>query len=356
LGMKSHAMLVAKVPIESALITRSAFELIEMLLNADRRLEADSIGKKYFTLDRIAAVPSEKEKLQYRILYASLRSYLGDPRAADAQYDALIVEAAKFFGKSNAVYPKLLQRGGRAAIEVSNYDKAIRLYGEAETIEQKAETKNKGMLIAASSQKAVAYLYMNDLKKAKLEIENANEVIKAGGKPTAHYWQAVFQQALLSSNFEVAASALDKQDAALPASIPPDALTRSSVMVDRANIYRLRGDFVGAVDLNTKALTNYRKYMPTNHYRFARAELQLAQSLAGTGELKKALEIAELATKQIELTLGEQHPLVLQAQYICGGLEEQAGIATGRSKSVRAARTYERQFDLSLSLPILQLH
>jgi Protein kinase domain len=356
LGMKSHAMLVDKVSAESALITRSAFELVEMLLNADRRLEADAIGKAYFTLDRIAAMPSEKERLQYRILYASLRSYLGDPRAADSQYDALIVETANFFGKSNAVYPMLLLRGGRVAIEVGNYHKAIHLFGEAVTIEQKKETKNRATLSAAFSQKAIAYLHKYDLKNAQLEIENANKMIEADGKPTAHYWQAVFQQALLSSNFEGAASALDKQNAALPASTPPDALIRSSVMVDRANIYRLKGDLVGAVDLNTKALTNYRKYMPTNHFRFARAELQLAQSLSGKGEIKSALAIAESATKQIEQTLGDQHPLVLQAHFICGGLEEQAGIGTGRSKSAKAAQAYERQLNLPLSLPILRLH
>jgi hypothetical protein len=356
LGMKSHAMLAEKVPIESALITRSAFELVEMLLNAGRRLDADSIGKKHFTLERIGALPSEKERLQYRMLYASLRSYLGDPRAADAQYDALITEAAKFFGKSNAVYPSLLQLGGRTSIEVGGYEKAIRLYGEAETIEQKAETKNRVILIGIFSQKAIAYLHINDFKKAKLEIESANEAIKAGGKATANYWQAVFQEALLSSNLEGAASALDKQNAALSVNTPPDALTRSSVMVDKANIYRLKGDFASAVELNTKALTNYRKYMPTNHHRFARAELQLAQSLAGMGEINKALEVAELATKQIELTLSKQHPLALQAHYICGGLEERAGIATGRSRSGKAARTYEQQFNIPLSLPILRLH
>jgi eukaryotic-like serine/threonine-protein kinase len=356
LAMKSHAMLVEKAAAGSPMITRSAFELVEMLLNAGRRLDADAIGKKDFTLNQIAAVPSEKERLQYRTLYASLRSYLGDPRTADSQYDSLITESAKFFGSSNAVYPKLLQLGGRAAIEVGNYEKAIRLYTESETIELKAETKNKITLVGAISQRAIAYLHMNNLKQARQEIENANELINAGGKPTANYWQAVFQEALLSSNYVGAMNSLDKQDAALPASTPPDALTRSSVMVDRANVYRITGDFVRAVDLNTKALANFRKYMPTNHYRFARAELQLAQALAGTGEVKKALEIAELATKQIEETLGVKHPLTLQAHYICGRLEEQVGIASGASRSLNAARTYQQQFKLPLSQPVLRLH
>jgi hypothetical protein len=66
LTIRSHSLLVEKTKPESALIARSAFDLIETLLNADRRQDADAIGKKQFTLELIGGLPSEKERLQYR--------------------------------------------------------------------------------------------------------------------------------------------------------------------------------------------------------------------------------------------------------------------------------------------------
>lgn len=356
LATRSHAMLVEKVPADSSLLIKSASNLVQLLINAGRRLEADEVAKKSFTTDQISAVTNRKEQLQYRMLYASLRSSLGDPHAAASQYDLLMAESEKFFGKHSAVYPTLLHLSARAALETGEFEKAANLFEEAIVLEQRAQTKNTTAIVIALSQRATAYLQLHDLRRARQEIEKAADTIKNGAKSSPSYWQAVFHEALLLQKFDDALAASTKQDQELPSSTPADSLTRGAVMLDQANIYRLQKEYIRAIELNKRTISIYRKHLPENHFRLGRAELQLAQALAGAGQLDEALELAGAATKKMEAALHQKHPLVLQANFVLGQLQEQVGDLAGVKKAEKAALEYQRQLNRPISQTVLRLH
>jgi eukaryotic-like serine/threonine-protein kinase len=355
-GMESHRALVERAQANSSVVTKSAFNLIEILLNADRWKDAEAVGNKYFTLDQITAVEQPKERIQYRAIYASLRWQLGDPRLADQQYDALLKEIKKFFGEKNAIYPFTLQSAARVSLDIGDYEKAIQQYDELEALERKSNPLSPPALINVLSQSAIAYLHANQLASADEKIIKVEELIKQGGIASAIYWQALFQRALLDSDVLRAGYALDKQAALIPVTMPLNALGRTAIQLDQAILLRLKNDASGATELNRSALSNLIDKMPENHYRISRAELRLAQSLAQLGELNSAVNVARVASARINEVLGNVHPLTLQGQFILGKLEEQAGQSGGQMRAKRASLIYEARFKKPLLLPLFRLH
>jgi eukaryotic-like serine/threonine-protein kinase len=356
IAMESHEALVGRVKANSSFIMKSAFNLIEILLDADRWKDADAVGKKYFTLDQISAIEQAKERIQYRTMYALLRWQLGDPLLADQQYDVLLKEIETFFGEKNAIYPHTLHSAARVSVDAGNYEKAIQQLSSLEALERRAVSASKPALINVLSQLAIAYMHANQLASADKKISEADELIKQGGVAVAIYWQALFQRALLDSDVLRAGYALDKQAALIPVTMPLNALGRTAVQLDQAILLRLKSDASGAVKINKSALLNLSDKMPKNHYRISRAELRLAQSLAQLGELNSAVNVARVASARINEMLGDVHPLTLQSQFILGKFEEQVGQSGGKMRAQRASLIYEARFKKPLLLPLSRLH
>jgi eukaryotic-like serine/threonine-protein kinase len=352
----SHKTLLEQLKPKSSLATKSAFNLIKILLYAERWKDAAVVGDQDFTLYHINAVEQTKERIQYRGMYASLRWKLGDPRLADQQYDVLLNEVKKFFGEQSLSYSQVVRAATEVSVDVGNYEKAIKQFGELEVLERKSIPINTRTLLNASSRLATTLLHVNQLVNASEKIAIADELIKQGGVPTFIYWQAVFQRAIFELDFLRAEYALDNQVQSLPSTTPPKALIRITIQLDRANLLGLKGDVRRSLELNASAISDLRDQMPQNHYLIARAELYFAQSLAQLGEITRAYNVARLAETRIREVLGDSHPLTLQSQFILGKLEDQAGQTQGVMRTERASSAYEIRFGKPLHFPVSRLH
>jgi eukaryotic-like serine/threonine-protein kinase len=356
LAIESHKTIVKKEKSGSQPLTKSAFDLIKILLYAERLKDAITIGEKYFTLDQIAVIEQPKERIQYRAMYAWLRWQAGDPRSADQQYEALLDETKIFFGEKSLVYIQILRSATRAFVDSGNYDRAMRLFGELEALEHRSIYADPRTLVSTLCYSAMAYLHANQPSVAAEKISEATELIKNSGPQMPVYWQAVFQQALLETDLVRAEYALDKQKEAL-SSVPTSAgLSKNITQLDHANLLRLKGDTRRSLDVSATAISSLRNQMPENHYYIARAELDFAQSLAYLGERVRAHGVARTASNRISEVLGQAHPLTLQSQFILGNLEEQIGQSGGKAKANKASSAYETRFGKSLRQPVSRLH
>lgn len=356
LAIQSHDRLVNIAPQENSRLTQSAFDATSTLLAAGRLAEAAAIADKHLTLERIAAVSNAKERLQYRMVYAALVSSLGNPSTAEQQYDVLLDESKRFFGENNAVYPTLLLLAARACAESGAYEKALRLFAESEALERKAKKVNKRSLVSILSQTAIAHLHVYHIQNARDKLAQSDALIQQGEPASSTYWQARYQLALLENELDRAGVALDNQEAALPRGTAADSLARAMITLDRASLLDLSGMHDRAIEATSAAIVNLLKHVPASHPRVLKAELRLAQALAAAGSTQEALARAASVHTRVGATLGLQHPLALQSQFILGGLEEKAGKAEGAPRAEAASKHYQARFHRPLRLPLARLH
>jgi serine/threonine protein kinase len=357
LATESFNRLTNYVPQDDPRLTKAAFNTVELLLNAGRFVEASDIGEKYFTLKHIAAMPMAKDRQQFRVTHASLKWYLGDPKAAAVEYGRLLEETKKFFGGTDVVYPKLLVLAARVAIDAAQYEKALRLLDEALTIEGNAKSPNRRAQVNLLSFATIANLSLGKINAANEALTRAGEIAQQSPIiSTPMYWQAKFQKELTANNVEQAKLALDRQDASLGARETANPLAVSAIEIDYANIARFISNSPNALERCKAAVDVLRKRMSTQHYRLARAELRLAQLMALNGAPDEALRLVEGVIPKIGSAIGSDHPLTLQARFFQGQLEKLLAKTTGAKRMSEAASAYQTLLNRPIDPQLALLH
>jgi eukaryotic-like serine/threonine-protein kinase len=357
LATESFSRLTKYLSQDDPRLTRAAFNAIELLLNTGRFTEAEGIGEKYFALRHIAAVPTAKERQQFRVMYASLQWYLGNPKAAALEYDKLLEETKKFFGGGDVVYPQLLVLAGRVAIDTAQYEKATRLLNEALSIEAKAASPNRRTQINTLSFIVIANLNQGALKAADEAFLQANMISQQSPVITAPmFWQAKFQKDLVANNLDQAKLALDQQATLLGARETANPISVGAIEIDYANIARLAGNAADSLERCKAGVETLRKRLPAQHYRLARAELRLAQLLALNGTTEQAQRLVEGAAQRIESATGTDHPLALQARFLQGQVEQLRANPVGATRVDQTARAYETLLNRPIDPKLALLH
>ncbi len=357
LAADSFTRIATAVPQDDPRLTKAAYYAIEILLSAGRLIEASDIGGKYFTSKHIAAMPMQKDRQQFRIMHASLKWYLGDPKAASLEYDKLLEETKILLGGADVAYPKLLLLAGRVAIDSARYKKALQLLDEALAIEAKTKSPNRRTQINILSFATIANLNLGEIKSANETLAQADMI--AQQLPTVSvsmYWQAKFQKELLANNFDLARSALDRQVATFGRPETANPVTLGMIEIDYANVERLTASSSHSFERCKAAVDLLRRQMPAQHYRLARAELRLAQIAAINGTPDEALRMAENAVPKIENAVGTDHPLTLQARFLQGQLEKSLNKSSGSARAAAAAQAYEAQINRAIDTHLTLLH
>ncbi|MGL4230538.1 MAG: protein kinase domain-containing protein, partial [Casimicrobium sp.] len=356
LALESYRLTAAHEAQGSERLLDSAYLAVSVLLTANRVNDAASVAQKDFTPELIAKEPVHNKRLQYLIVYAALKSMHGDPRSAAKQYDALLEEIKRFFGERYSAYPNLLLLSARSSAEIGDYDKAIRLLKEAVAIEIKEQKRFGFQLLNIFIQKANAYANLGLVNDAKAALARCDELIRDGQARTFVYWQATYQVALADNDLTTATAALDQWEASLPAGLPANDIGRLLVNLSRATILLSRGSHEQAAAIYEQAIPQLRDQLPAEHYRIMPMNLRYARALAGSGKVDQALQLAQTAAKRLDIVLGSDHPLVLQAEFILGQIEQKAEVASGAVRTQKAADLYAKRMNRSIEESLRVLH
>jgi eukaryotic-like serine/threonine-protein kinase len=356
LASESYRMTAAREASESPRLTYSAFAAAAILTGAGYANDAIAIAEKELTPERIARESSTGKQLKYRIARAQVTQYTNDPYGAAKEHDELLVDVKRYYGERYDIYTTLLTLAARSNVEIGQYEKAIRLYGEAATIERQDLKAYGFALFSTLSQLATAHIHRGALSDAKAALAECATLLVAGRPVRSSYWTALHNLALAERDYERATVTLDRWYASLPASMPQDDANKIRLQLSRANVLRLKGDLTRAVAIYEHAIPIARTQYQPNHYRIASFELLYSQTLAQAGDVAKALQIAEPANTRISKVLGNDHPLALQSEFILGGIEEKLGKPGGLARVERAAKRYEARMNRPLEHPLARLH
>jgi serine/threonine protein kinase/tetratricopeptide (TPR) repeat protein len=354
IALSQHTFLMANLAQDNPLRAKVTHNVLDILLSADRQTIASDIAERYFTNTIIDAVPEAKDRLQYKVMQGSILWYSGNPRVAEAHYAALLPQLKVFFGESNVVYPQLLLITAQAAIEAGSYTNAIQHLDTASDIERQSAHPVARKSINILTYQTLAYLHMGQVDYAADKLNQATTLIEKGNVGTPFYWRAVYVEAMQRAAWAPALTALEKWQQALPGGTSDNSIAVSMIQMDRANTFRLKGDIEAALALAKTAIVNIQNILPANHFWRASAETRYAQILLLAGIKTDALAISTKASRVIEQSLGQNHPLTQQSQLIRAQIEFQLGDKNATERIAEIARRYEaiqkRKMDLSVRL------
>jgi tetratricopeptide (TPR) repeat protein len=271
---QAHTMLIANTGANDPLRTKYTYSLLEYLLNADRIAEAKIAEEAFFTDFAIKTFPTKKERLQFQVMKASLRWYLGDPHAGMLQYQGLLSEFKMFSGGQDVMYPQLLVLTARAALDAGLNTEATRALEEAITIEQGSSTPRIRSRIAHAVYMSIAQHRAGDHNAARKTLAIATQLIANAEAPTA-YWQAVFQDTINGGDWARAEDALNKQAVRLNES--EQVFEYAELQMDRAELLYRLGKTTEATKLARKAASSIQALAPVGHFRRVRAERTLSR-------------------------------------------------------------------------------
>jgi eukaryotic-like serine/threonine-protein kinase len=355
-ALESYRLTSALEAPGSEQLLETAYLTVSVLLAANRVNDAADIARKDFTPELIAKVRVQNKRLQYLLVYAAFTSMLGDPRSAARQYDDLLDEIKRFYGERYSSYATLLLLSARSSVETGDYGKAIRLLKEAVAIERKDQKVSGFQLLNVFVQLTGAYANLGSIEDAKAALAQCDELIRDGQPRNFLYWQAAYQVALADNDLVSAATALDKWEASLPGGLPANDIGKLRATLSRANLLLLRGSAPQAVTIYEQVLPVWREQLPAEHYRVMSSQVRYAQALGESGDFVRALPLAQSAVQRLDIVLGSDHPLVLQAEFILGQIEQKTAIASGVARAEKAAGAYEKRMNRPLRESLRLLH
>jgi eukaryotic-like serine/threonine-protein kinase len=350
---RAQTLLSLGAPERTALANAAA-----SILMADFRfVEAGNIASVDLTNANIVREPKASARLQYRIVSAGITAGLGDARAAATQYPQLIDEAERLYGGRHDTYLTLLWLSARAHSENGDYVAATKMLEKTLSIIRKEEGANTISMspVNVLPELAVAQLHRGEREQARLSLQEAEAHLqRLGRKGGTLYRSAAYLLAMADGNLELAESHLKNWLAIFPPSMPATDMNKVRVELERANLLRVKGEATLAAEIYGAAIASSKAQLAPNHYQIARAQLLHAMTLADAQQLSSALPLAHSAVKQLNQTLGMEHPLSLQGEFILGEIERKNGVASGATRAQTAAKNYElrmkRPLDTSLSV------
>jgi len=362
IAVAQHLYLMANLDLANPLRTKITHNVLDILLSADRQQAAQNIAQTFFTDAIVDSVTETKDRLQYKVMQGSLLWYLGNPRAAEMHYTALLPQFKIFFGDNNVMYPQLLLITAQAAIDGGSYRNAIRHLDTASEIERQSAHPVARKSINILTYQTLAYLHMGQLDRAREKLDQATALNKDGKSGTPFYWRAVYLEAMHRAAWTPALKALDQWQQALPGGTSDNSIAVSLIQMDRANTLRLNSDVAGAKNIAQLAIVKIQNILPLNHYWRTSAELRYAQILAQSAaksdaqDLTVAMAIATAAANAIEKSLGLNHPLTQQSQLIRAQIEMQLGNREVAARVEDIARRYEAAQNRKMDLSVRLLH
>jgi eukaryotic-like serine/threonine-protein kinase len=277
---QAHAILIASTSANDPLRTKYTHNLLDALLNADRFDDAKTIEAQFFTDTQIAALPDQKERLQFQVMKASLRWYLGDPSAGMRAYQALLKESKSFFGGNDLVYPQLLVLTARAAIDAERFAEAVPLLEQALALESAAPTPRIRAQVERASYLAIAQVGAGQRDAARSTLATATSLLANRDAPV-QYLRAIFHASLAHGEWARAEDALTKLSTQVNAD--ENALEHAELKIDRARLLYASGRLAEATPLAKSAIATIHQLTPTGHFRRVRAERTMATIQSPSG-------------------------------------------------------------------------
>jgi eukaryotic-like serine/threonine-protein kinase len=309
-GLQAYALLQKHTEPSDPQRTAQVYDLLEMLLQAERFSEAARAEAADFSDEAIAKVPNEKQRLQFRSMKASMRWYMGDPIKGDQLYAELLKEYERFFGKANVMYPQLVVLNAQTSIEAGYYDKAILLLNEALSIEAMSSEPRARSLVNLQTLKVNALLRQGNLREA------SSVLASIGASPHAfthaNYWRAKFDYAALTGDWTTADQAI-KQRTRLLTLQTGNTIERAYLALDRALLLHMQGA-PESLDALKATMNEVRALLPQGHFWRVRCELRYAYLVTlNVAQADEGIQQAKRAQTELIATLGKSHPLTLQA-------------------------------------------
>jgi eukaryotic-like serine/threonine-protein kinase len=372
---KSYALMLRYEVSEAAMFAKKSYELaatllppgderrvglasaaVGTLIGGSRIVDAGAIAKRELLPEYIERERRASVRFENKMLNATVTLDFGDVRVASLEYELLIEEGRRLYGGHHNIYVYLLSGAARANIEAGNYARAVDLLDEELSIISRGELANDASFVAnAHANLAVARAHSGAVADARSSLELATSSLQ-GSSGENPYQRASYAVALMSRDYEAASVVLDRWEKNFPPVIPVTDLIRMRVAFEQANLFRLKGESKRALEIYEIAIPHAKTQLPPNHYQVARAELLYAKTLADANQSSKALPLADAATKRLNEALGSEHPLVLQAEFLLGEMEQKAGLASGVMRAQKAAGTYALRMKRPLRDSLVMLH
>jgi serine/threonine-protein kinase len=354
---RSYELAMKLLPPGDKLRIEAASKVVGTLIAGYQIVDAAEIAKQELLPEYVDREPRANVRFEYRMLNATVAVNLGDVRAASQQYDELIEEGRRLYGGQQNIFVYLLVISARAHVEAGRYSRAVELLQEAQSIIRKGELASDTMAVVnTNSDLALALIYAGAIGDAKANLELAASALPKGRPGDTPYQRASYVVALAQRDFDAAGRALDRWEKNFPPTIPVTDMNRVRIALERANLLRLTGQAKPALDIFRVAIENARAKLPPNHYHLARADLLYALTLADSGDLAAAGSLATSANQRVAASLGSDHPLVLQSEFILGEIERVASKTSGEARSQRAAIAYESKMNRPIRESLWLLH
>lgn len=354
---RSYQIAAKILPAGDARRIEAASKVIGTLVAGYRIEDAADVANRELLPEYIEREQSATRRFEYRMLSATVAMNVGEVRSASKQFESLIDEGRRLYGAQQNVYVYLLLISSRAHLEAARYSLAIEQLREALSVISKGELATDTMsVVNTNADLALALAYDGAINDATARLQVAASALPKARSGDTAYQRASYVIALLQRDFVMANAALDRWESIFPPSIPANDMNRVRIALERANILRLSGKTDLAAEAYRVALEHVRAKLPPNHFHIARAELLYAFTLAEAKEITKALPLALAANKRLAASLGNEHPLALQAEFIVGEIEQRANNGSGETRAQRAASAYERKMNRPMRESLILLH
>ncbi len=359
LAKEAHVLAQSLLPPGSPERTAMARSAASVLMADLRFVEAGEIAKVDLTEEAIAREPKLSNRLQHRITAAGITAGLGNASLAAKKYAELVEETERVYGGRHDTYLTLLWLSARAHVENGEYAAAIKAFEQTLAIIQRDEAANTLSMTPVNvlPELAVAQIHLGQVELARASLKDCEARLeRLGRKGGTLYRNAAFSLAVIDNDFERAESHLAEWLAIFPPTMPATDMNKVRVELRRANLLRAKGDAAQAVNVFEAALAAAKAQLPANHYQLARAEMLQALALLEAGQLEKALQTAVAANKRLRDALGDAHPLVLQADFVLGRVEEKSGQSTGAARMRAALDAYKVRMARPLNETLAIVH
>jgi serine/threonine protein kinase len=359
LALDAHRQMSAIEPRDIDRRTRSAYRAVSILMADFRFVDASAIVSADLSAEHIAREPRANLRLQYRMASAAVTAGAGDPHAAAKQYDSIVDETKKLFGGRYDGYLTSLWLAARTDVDTGNYERALARFHEAESIIRRDEKANTISLSLVNGLAAIAAVQAQQgkLSEATATMSAAESLRKLEGRRGGTvFWQAAYQVALANGDLAAAEAALDSWIAVFPPTMPETDMNKVRVAIERANIARAKRDHARAKPLYESAIAQFEKQVGVRHFQTVRAKMAYASVLSEINEATTALPVAQAGAAQLAESLGAEHPLALQASFLCGQIEQKAGVTSGAARAQSATASYQKLMQRRIEDSLVLLH
>jgi eukaryotic-like serine/threonine-protein kinase len=359
LAKEAHALVQSLLAPGNPERTSMARSAASVLMADLRFVEAGEIAKVDLTEETIAQEPKLSTRLQHRITAAGITAGLGNASLAAKKYAGLVEETERVYGGRHDTYLTLLWLSARAHVENGDYVAAIKTFEQTLAIIRRDEAANTLSMTPVNvlPELAAAQIQLGQIEQARASLKECEERLeRLGRKGGTLYRNAAYLLAMADGNYELAEFHLKQWTAIFPPTMPAMDMNKVRVDLQRANWLRVKGEAAQALGVYDTAIAAAKAQMAPMHYQIARAELLHAKALADANQTEKALPIATVASQQLAQALGETHPLVHQAKFVLGRIEERAGQSSGVARARAASEAYKARMSLPLNELLAIVH